>query len=319
MYEAFPYPSPAVGDSLIEDLANSLHSLFGQDSLSGKRILDAGCGTGHRLIAAARRYPAACFVGVDMTAASLEVARVLARKHGLSNVELHRANLLDYRPQQTFDIIVSTGVIHHFENPGRGLAALASCLADGGIISIWHYHTLGEHQRLLDRELLRTLWDPTSGFDQGLKLMQGLALKLETHRYGTSSGQAKKEISQLSIDVDAYLHPIVNAYRFEQAIEMFRDSAHLSWAAINNINLVNASKLVDLQEVETGELRQLCQTVDELFDADSLRRRFRQLNLVERLRVLEIKVRPTGFMIVGGRDASYRQLSSRVQSNVIVI
>jgi SAM-dependent methyltransferase len=317
MYEAYPYPSPVVGNTLIEDLAGSFYSLFGEDSLEGKRILDAGCGTGHRLLAAARRYPAAHFVGVDMTAGSIEVAKGLMRKHRLKNVEWHVGNLLEFRSERAFDVVVATGVIHHLENPSRGLEVLASLLAEEGILSIWHYHALGEHQRLLDREMLLALWDRASGFDQGLQLLQALGLKLDTRRYGSTAAQGTPDLSQLSIDVDAYLHPIVHAYRFQQAIEMFRDDAHHSWAAINNINLPGTSKLLDLEEVERGELRYFCQSVDELFDAPSLRQRFRQLDPSRKLKLLEVKLKPTGFTIIGGRGASYRKLGARARSNVI--
>jgi hypothetical protein len=165
--------------------------------------------------------------------------------------------------------------------------------------------------------MLLSMWDRTDGFEQGLQLLQELGLKLETKRYGSSAAQAKTEISQRSIDVDAYLHPIVNAYRFEETIAMFRNCAHLAWAAINNVNLLSTSRLIDLGEVEQGDLRLFCQTVDELFGAPSLRRRFRQLSVLEKLRVLEIKLEPTGFTIVGGRGDSYTQFTARLQSNIV--
>ena len=57
MYEQHPYPSPVAGDSLITDLANAVGFLFKGDDLAGWRILDAGCGTGHRLAGFASRYP----------------------------------------------------------------------------------------------------------------------------------------------------------------------------------------------------------------------------------------------------------------------
>jgi hypothetical protein len=34
MYEAYPYPSPIVGDSVIDDVANCLYSIYGERSLS---------------------------------------------------------------------------------------------------------------------------------------------------------------------------------------------------------------------------------------------------------------------------------------------
>jgi SAM-dependent methyltransferase len=317
MYEAYPYPSPTVGDTLIADVANSLYTVFGEDGLSGKRILDAGCGTGQRLLAVARRYPKAQFVGLDMTAASIAVAEALSQRHGIRNVEFCTSDLLDFSPECTFDVILSIGVVHHLENPSRGIQFLTSLLSESGVLILWLYHALGEHQRLLDRDTLLTLWNRSEGFDAGLQVLQDMGLKLAIKRYGSSAAQSKSEVSQVSIDVDAYLHPIVNAYRFEEIISLLRDCTQLDWAAINNINLHDLSKLIDLNEVETGDMRYFCQTTEDLFAAESLRRRFRALEPLDKLRVLENRLKPTGFTVLGGRGDSHQDLSARARSNVI--
>jgi SAM-dependent methyltransferase len=317
MYEAYPYPSPTVGGTLIEDVANSLYTVFGEDGLSGQRILDAGCGTGQRLLAVARRYPKAQFVGLDMTAASIAVAEALSQRHGIRNVEFCTSDLLDFSPGCAFDVILSIGVVHHLENPSRGIQFLTSLLGESGVLILWLYHALGEHQRLLDRETLLTLWNRTEGFDAGLQVLQDMGIKLEIKRYGSSAAQSKSEVSQVSIDVDAYLNPIVNAYRFEEIISLLRDCTQLDWAAINNINLLDLSKLIDLNEVETGDMRYFCQTTEDLFAAGSLRQRFRALEPLKKLRVLENRLKPTGFTVLGGRGDSHQHLSARVRSNVI--
>jgi SAM-dependent methyltransferase len=317
MYEAYPYPSPTVGGTLIQDVANSLYTIFGDDELSGRRILDAGCGTGQRLLAVAQRYPKAHFVGLDMTAASIAVAEALSHRHGIRNVEFYRSELLDFSPGLTFDVILSIGVVHHLENPIRGIQFLTSLLSESGVLILWLYHALGEHQRLLDRETLLTLWNHTEGFDTGLQVLQDMGLKLEIKRYGSSAAQSRGEVSQVSIDVDAYLHPIVNAYRFEEITGLLRDRTQLDWAAINNINLLDSSKLIDLDEVETGDMRYFCQTTEDLFAADSLRQRFRALEPLKKLRVLENRLKPTGFTVLGGRGDSHRHLAARARSNAI--
>ena len=317
MYEAYPYPSPTVGGTLIPDVANSLYTIFGEDLLSGKKILDAGCGTGQRLLAVARRYPKAQFVGLDMTAASIAVAKALAERHGIRNVEFRTSELLNFSPDFPFDLILSIGVVHHLEDPGQGIQFLTTLLGDHGVLLLWLYHALGEHQRLLDRETLLMLWNRDEGFDAGLQVLQDMGLKLHVMQYGSSAAQSKSEVSQVSIDVDAYLHPIVNAYRFDEIFNILRDRAQLDWAAVNNINLVDSSKLVDLNEVETGDMKYLCQTTEDLFATDSLRRRFRALDARKKLRVMENQLKPTGFTVLSGRGDSYQRLSARVRSNVV--
>jgi trans-aconitate methyltransferase len=317
MYEAYPYPSPTVGNTLIPDVANSLYTIFGENELSGQRIFDAGCGTGQRLLAVARRYPNAQFVGLDMTAASIAVAEALAQRHGIRNVQFCNSELLNFSPDRAFDIILSIGVVHHLEDPSQGIQFLTSLLGDNGVLILWLYHALGEHQRLLDRETLLMLWDRTEGFDAGLQVLQDMGLNLEIKQYGSTAAQSKSEVSQVSIDVDAYLHPIVNAYRFDEIFNILHDGAKLDWAAVNNINLLDSSKLIDLNEVETGDMRYLCQTTEDLFAADSLQRRFRKLDALNKLRIMENQLKPTGFTVLSGRGDSYQRLTARVRSNVI--
>jgi SAM-dependent methyltransferase len=318
MYEAYPYPSPIVGDSVIDDVANCLYSLYGDESLDGWRILDAGCGTGQRLVGAARRYPGAQFVGIDMTDASLAVAERLAKRHAVNNLHLERGNLLDLDLSGMFDLVISTGVIHHLEEPQRGIQNLAYYLAPKGLLVIWLYNSLGEHDRLLGRELLHLMWNAESGVQRGVQMMRDLGLQLEVKRYGSSAAQRAGEVSQLNIDVDAYIHPIVNAYTFQEAIAMLRGCSELGWAAINNINLVDTSKLIDLAEASNTDVRYFCQSNDDLFDNEVLRQRFREMGNIDKLRVMEIKLRPTGFTVIAGRQTTYNQLGPRLVGNALV-
>jgi SAM-dependent methyltransferase len=318
MYERYPYPSPISGDSLIEDVANGLYAMFGERSLQGWRVLDAGCGTGHRLVGVARRYPEADFTGIDMTAASLDVARDLARKHGVGNLRFEQGDISHLSVSGEFDLVICTGVIVHQADPARCLESLASRLAPEGILFVWLYNAVGEHERLLDRELLHLMIGPESGVDGAVEVMRELGLGLEVVRYGSSASQQPDEVSQLNIDVDAYVHPIVKVFRFDEAIDLFRGCPQLGWAAIHSINLVGASSLIDLAEAEQSEMRYFCQSVDDLFPKDSLRRRFRGLETMQKLRAMEIKLKPTGFTILGGRAQSYRALGSRIIGNTCV-
>lgn len=318
MYELYPYPSPIVGESLIEDVANGLYALFGERSLKGWRVLDAGCGTGHRLVGVARRYPGADFVGIDMTKASLDVAKRLAEKHGVGNVHLEQGDILHLDVPGEFDLVLCTGVIVCLDNPLRGLENLASLLAPGGILFAWLYNAVGEQERLLDRELLHLMTGTEWGVGHAVEVMRDLGLRLNVEQYGNSASQQPSEVSQLNIDVDAYVHPIVNVFRFDEAIALLGKCRQLGWAAINSINVVGASRLIDLSEAEHSDLRFFCQYVDDLFPKESLRRRFRKLGKLEQLRVMEIKLKPTGFTVVAGRGQSYSGLGSRMIGNACV-
>jgi trans-aconitate methyltransferase len=317
MYEAYPYPSPVVGDSVIEDVASGLYTLYGERSLEGWRILDAGCGTGHRLVGVARRYPRARFVGLDMTAASLNIAERLATQHGVNNVRFEQGDLLDLHLTEKFDLVISTGVIVCLESPQQGLQNLASVLAPDGLLMVWLYDAVGEHERMMGRELLHIMWNAESDLDAGVQMMRDLGLNLEVERYGKTAAQRLDQVSRLNVDVDAYVHPIVNVYRFDEAIDMFRNCEGLQWAAVNSANCVGASKLVDLAEAEQSEFRCFCVTPDELFEKASLRDRFRELGKIQKLRAIELLLKPTGFTIIGGRSRPDTALGPRVIGNAI--
>ena len=94
MYSKWPYPSRIVGKDLIYDLANLFQVLLPREMLRGVDILDAGCGSGHRLVGFAKRFPEAQFTGIDMTEHSLEIARQLASEHNVKNIRFLRQNLL---------------------------------------------------------------------------------------------------------------------------------------------------------------------------------------------------------------------------------
>ena len=318
MYQLYPYPSPIVGESLIEDVANGLYSLFGDRSLKGWRVLDAGCGTGHRLIGVARRYPGAEFVGIDMTKASLNVAKRLAERHGIGNVHFEQGDILNLDVSGEFDLILCTGVIVCLDNPRRGLENLASLLAPGGIIFAWLYNAVGERDRLLDRELLHLMSGAEGGVGHTVEVMRDLGLRLSVDQYGSAASQQPSEVSQLNIDVDAYVHPIVNVFRLDEAIALLGKCRQLGWAAINSINVVGASRLIDLSEAEQSDLRFFCQCIDDLLPKESLRRQFRKLGKMEQLRVMEIKLKPTGFTVLAGRGQSYSGLGSRIVGNACV-
>jgi hypothetical protein len=81
--------------------------------------------------------------------------------------------------------------------------------------------------------------------------------------------------------------------------------------------LLDISKLLDLNEVETGDMRYLCQTTEDLFAAESLRQRFRALEPLKKLLILENQLKPTGFTVIGGRGDSSQHVTARVQSNAI--
>jgi ubiquinone/menaquinone biosynthesis C-methylase UbiE len=104
--------------------------------VAGRRILDAGCGSGP--LFAALRDRGAIVTGFDKSAGMLELAR---RRLG-DDADLQVADLgspLPF-PDSTFDAVTASLVLHYLEDWGPALAELRRVLKPGGrlIVSVDH-------------------------------------------------------------------------------------------------------------------------------------------------------------------------------------
>jgi SAM-dependent methyltransferase len=104
--------------------------------VAGRRILDAGCGSG--ALSVALRDRGAVVTGIDASAGMLALAR---RRLG-DDVALHVVDLSDRLPfdDGAFDDVVASLVLHYLEDWGPTLAELRRVLRPGGrlIASVDH-------------------------------------------------------------------------------------------------------------------------------------------------------------------------------------
>ena len=318
LYETYPYPY-GVGNAEPDALLTYLfRGYFLHNPLDGWRILDAGCGTGHKLAGLAVSYPRARFVGIELSASSVAVARDLMAKHRLSNVEVRRADILELPRNERYDVVQAFGVVHHLQDPQAGLNRLCGALAEDGLLSIWLYHPLGDFERLLQRELLQTLWrGDWADMAGGQEVMEGLGLDLSPTHYGPRYGPGKdREASALEANADAFMHPIVYAYRFAEALDMVR-AAGMGWAAVDYVNLENTVKMIDLGDVADPFTARFCLRAADLLPARELQERYSSLPKQDQLKVIELAVRPRGFQMLAGRSRSYDKVVPRLGGNVI--
>ncbi|HET9950829.1 MAG TPA: class I SAM-dependent methyltransferase [Candidatus Eisenbacteria bacterium] len=155
-YSRWPFPSGAhrsrEGLTLLRSLREWLRAT------GSPRVVDVGCGTGDTVVALAKRMPGAEFLGVDVSEASLDLARRLARDAGVSNVTFRPLDLSRALPDlEPFDAVLSLGVLHHLPDLRDGFRKVGALAAPGAPIVLWLYGRHGRMAHGLNQEFLRLL------------------------------------------------------------------------------------------------------------------------------------------------------------------
>ncbi len=317
MYERYPYPYTGVKRETLPDLYILVHMLFAEAGLDDSEIsrysfFDGGCGSGQRILGLASQFPQASFTGVDMTESSLNIARQQAEDLGIRNVTFRKGNLLELAESAKYDVVTSVGVVHHLSNPARGVRNLSNLVAETGVLILHVYHTLGEHKRMLQRELAQLLAGEKD-LDYGIGVVRDLGFSLPLEYYGKNGYRSNlTETDQIAKDIDVYLHPRVFTYRFAEGIELLRSSG-LDWVAINSVNTPSQSYFVSAS----------CPTDVLAFDplkslkTERLRASYEFLTLEDRLRTIELLLEPTSFSMIAGKDAALHKIGPRLRENLI--
>jgi len=166
-YNKWPYPKPT--RDLLEyersgrDIADPSihHRVYWPDREypDGMEILIAGCGA-NQGADIAYHNPKARILGIDVSENSLANERYLREKHGLKNLELLRLPIEEVQTLgREFDLIISTGVLHHMQDPQQGMNVLAPLLRRDGVASIWLYGRYGR----IGLEMMQQLFLKTIG------------------------------------------------------------------------------------------------------------------------------------------------------------
>jgi len=164
-YERWPYPQP------IHDLEAWLQNNWQwfdpshahrqlwpeRPNAETLEILIAGCGTNQAAVFAYTN-PSARVVAIDVSQSGLARHAQLKQRYGLSNLELRELPVeAAHTLEQDFDLIVSTGVLHHLADPDAGLRALAQRLKPLGCMALMVYGHYGRLGVALMQELFAEL------------------------------------------------------------------------------------------------------------------------------------------------------------------
>lgn len=161
-YETNPYPRWIRPRRLWHTgtVRSVLQSLFPHTDMSGAlqappRVLIAGCGTGQHPIMTAQRFGGASVLAVDLSLTSLAYAKRKTQELGITGIEYRQGDILELGSLgERFDVIESSGVLHHLEDPLAGWRVLRGLLRPGGVMNIGLYSEIGRKDVIRAREYI---------------------------------------------------------------------------------------------------------------------------------------------------------------------
>lgn len=116
-------------------------------------ILIAGCGTGHHAITASRHYRSAHILAIDLSLTSLAFAKRKTQEMGIDSIDYAQADITEMGSLgRSFDIIETSGVLHHLADPFAGWRILLSLLRPGGVMKVGLYSAIGRRRILAMQE-----------------------------------------------------------------------------------------------------------------------------------------------------------------------
>jgi SAM-dependent methyltransferase len=232
-YERWMYPEPILDISkwLISNWQwfdpSHAHRLFwpDRDYQPDMDILVAGCGTNQAAVLAYTN-PQARVTAIDVSQPSLDHHRYLRDRYGMKNLEIHSLPIEEVEGLgRDFDLIVSTGVLHHLADPDRGMASLGRCLRTDGVAAIMLYARYG---RL------------------GVEMLQGVFRDLDLRQNDASVLMVREALAQLPQDhpVKSYLG-IAPDLRFDAGVvDTFLHGRERSYTVDDCLSLVSGAGLV---------------------------------------------------------------------------
>lgn len=232
MYEQYPYPAGPVVNRIGADVELVLsYGSRRRETRGAYHVLDAGCGRGLGLLGAAILQPDVQFLGVDISRASLDDARSQGEQRSLKNVAFVEADLMTLDgveiPPGGFDVIHSSGVLHHLTDPLKGLSRLKDVLAPHGVINLMVYGRCGREALQELAEAVTLLFPAGTGLAERLPVAREAAALARTQALAGTRFEDTARVDDVEF-VDRMLNVNETSYDVPALFDLL-DSAGLTF------------------------------------------------------------------------------------------
>ena len=218
-YEEFPFPNYKINDdkkSILEEgnkntFLKKLKEFIGFNKL----LIEVGSGTCQlsNYLAIGTNNQICAF---DTSLKSLTLGKEFANKNDIKNIQFIRGDVFDeIFEKESFDFVLSNGVLHHTKNPAKAFSNIASYLKKDGYILVGLYNKIGRARTILRKYLFKIF---------GKNLLLKLDPVLRKFK-NTSEDKIQAWIR------DQYLHPLESTHTFDEVLE---------WFKLNNIEFINS-------------------------------------------------------------------------------
>lgn len=153
-YAAHPWPGPNAIVS--RKWALRLKSYVPEGQF---RFLDAGCGSGQYATGMLLEYPQSRAIAIDLSENSLRDTQSLLKQTGTQDrADVQRRSFSEPLGwDDSFDIAIANGSLHHSPNPAQSLVNVAKSLKVGGVLGCMVYGDRSNARRYELKELLHLL------------------------------------------------------------------------------------------------------------------------------------------------------------------
>lgn len=207
-YEENPFPNYDDVESSFTLREKARKGIFAQlldDNVQlTAKVLEVGCGTG-QLSNFLGECSTRTVVGADLCLNSLRLAQNFKLGNGLNNVAFYQINL--FRPPfkaESFDVVISNGVLHHTSDPRGGFTSIVRLLKKGGFVLVGLYNTYGRLPTDFRRAMIRAFGDKAAVLDPHLR------------KDALNEGRRRAWL------YDQYKHPHESKHTYGEVLEWFR-------------------------------------------------------------------------------------------------